>query len=334
MRSLSISGPLSVLYLTLAVLFNCQVAAGEPLRLAVQRTGTFAWELEIIKARGLDKQAGLSLEIQELASPEAAKIALIGGSADLILTDWLWVSRERQLGRKLVFFPYSTTHGAVMVRAEAPIRDLADLIGKRMAVAGGPLDKSWLLLQALALKSNLNLKEGARILYGAPSLLYEKTLSGEADAALIYWNYCVALEARGFRRLIGMDEVETRLGAKGPLAMIGYVFDEKLAQGKGNRIDRFLTIAARAKELLARSDEDWARLAPRIGVRGPAELALYREAYVQGIPRRPVDADEADARALFARLAEIGGPDLVGPAKELAPGTFYRFNPQATEPEN
>ena len=32
----------------------------------------------------------------------------------------------------------------------------------------------------------------------------------------------------------------------------------------------------------------------------------------------------ADARALYRVLAEIGGAKLVGPARELDDGTFYR----------
>ena len=95
-------------------------------------------------------QAGLDIETTELASTEAGKVALKGGSADLILSDWLWVARERALGDDLVFYPYSSTLGAVMVPANSPIKDIADLKGKKLGVAGGPLDKSWLLLQALA----------------------------------------------------------------------------------------------------------------------------------------------------------------------------------------
>ena len=143
----------AALYLMLAVLFNCEAEAADKLRLAVQKTGTFAWELAIIKARGLDKKAGLDLEITELASPEAAKIALLGGAADMILTDWLWVARQRSLGGRIWFSPYSTALGAVMVPAASPITDLAGLNGKTIAVAGGPLDKSWLLLQAFARRS-------------------------------------------------------------------------------------------------------------------------------------------------------------------------------------
>src|SRR5262249_24735782 len=57
--------------------------AADRIRLAVQRTGTLAWELDVIKAHGLDRKAGLTIETTELASTEAGKIALKGGSADL-----------------------------------------------------------------------------------------------------------------------------------------------------------------------------------------------------------------------------------------------------------
>ena len=101
--------------------------------------------------RARPRQAGqLSLQVVELASPEAGKIALRAGNADIIVSDWLWVSRERALGAKLTFYPYSSALGAVMVPASSPIRTLADLKGRKLAVAGGPIDKSWLLLQAVA----------------------------------------------------------------------------------------------------------------------------------------------------------------------------------------
>src|SRR3989337_1527161 len=87
--------------------------AAEPIRIAVQKTGTFAWELAVIRAHGLDRQANLAIEVSELASPEAGKIALRAGSADIIVTDWLWVSRERALGAQLTFYPHSSAVGAV-----------------------------------------------------------------------------------------------------------------------------------------------------------------------------------------------------------------------------
>ena len=122
--------------------------AADVIRIAAQKTGTLAWELAVIRAHGLDRQAGLDIVTTDLAAPEAGRIALRGGAADVILSDWLWVSRERALGGKLVFYPYSSALGAVMATPGSSIRALADLKGHRLAVAGGPLDKSWLLLQA------------------------------------------------------------------------------------------------------------------------------------------------------------------------------------------
>ncbi|MGH6847650.1 MAG: ABC transporter substrate-binding protein, partial [Methylocella sp.] len=292
---------------------------------------TFALELAIINERGLDRKAGLDLEVTELASPEAAKIALMGGAADMILGDWLWVARQRNLGRRLVFAPYSTALGAVMVPAASPIEDLASLKGKKIAVAGGPLDKSWLLLQALTRESDLDIASQASIIYGAPTLLYQKAANGEADATLNYWNFCVALESRGFRRLIGMDEVERRLGAKRPVAMVGYVFDEEFARTHAAALSRFFKIAAEAKDILAHSSADWEKIAQRTGIATQAELALYRQSYVDGIPRRPVAEEAADARALYRILAKIGGPDLAGNATELDEGTFYQSTEMAPQ---
>ena len=92
--------------------------AADRLRIAIQKTGTASWEIELIKARGLDKAANLDLETTELASTEAAKIAPVGGAADMVVGDWLWAARERALGDKLLFTPYSTALGAVMAPEE------------------------------------------------------------------------------------------------------------------------------------------------------------------------------------------------------------------------
>ncbi len=309
---------------TFWLLLSGAAMAADHLRLAVQKTGTFAWELEVIKEHGLDKKADLDLDITQLASTEAEKIAIQGGSADLILSDWLWVARDRSLGGKLTFYPYSTSLGAVMVPAQSPLKDLADIKGQKLAVVGGPLDKSWLLLQAFAKRSNLDLKTQAEVLYGAPSLLSAKLVQGEVAANLNFWNFCVDLESRGFRRLIGMDTVEKELGAKAPVAMVGYVFSDDFAAKHPKVIERFLAIAAEAKTILAHSDADWQRLGPRIGIKSEAELALYRQRYLDGIPHRPVAEEAADAKLLYHILAEVGGRELVGPATELDQGTFFR----------
>lgn len=306
------------------ILFSCQVQAANKLRLAAQKTGTFAFELAVIKAQGLDKKADLDIEVAELASPEAAKVALMGGSVDIILSDWLWVARQRNLGNPLLFFPYSTALGAVMVASASPISSLEDLKGRKLGVAGGALDKSWLLLQALAARSGLDLKSEAKIVYGAPALLQQKALAGEVDASLNYWNFSVALEARGFRRLIDMEEVLRRLGFKEKLAMVGYVFEQRFAEAHSDALRRFFKIAQEARESLARSDADWGMIGRQIGVEDPTELALYRRAYLDGVPHRPIEDEITEARALYGLLAKIGGSALVGAHGQFDPDLYFR----------
>ncbi|MBI1980831.1 MAG: ABC transporter substrate-binding protein, partial [Methylocystis sp.] len=82
-------------------------AQAEKLRVALQKTGTLGWELAVAKAFGLDKEAKLDIDATELASTDAGKIAIQGASADIILSDWLWVARQRAQGQKLTFYPHS-----------------------------------------------------------------------------------------------------------------------------------------------------------------------------------------------------------------------------------
>jgi NitT/TauT family transport system substrate-binding protein len=298
-------------------------ARADKLRLAIQKTGTLSWELAVVSAFGLDKEAGLELEMTELASTDAGKIAIQGGSADIIISDWLWVARERAQGAKLVFFPYSTAIGALMTK-DATIKSLADLEGKKLGVAGGAVDKSWLFLKAFALRSKVDLEKSATVLYGAPPLIAEKARQGELDAVLEFWNFAADLEARGFRRVIDLSEVEKLLGAKGDAIVTGYVFDDAFARQHKDALTRFFAMSKKAQELIETSGKAWDAAQTRIATKDPVALESYRNRFVAGFPKRSVAAYEADAATLFKVLEEIGGARLVGPSKTLDPGTFYK----------
>src|ERR1700692_3713823 len=262
------------------------VAKADRIRVAVQKTGTLAWELDVIKRHGIERKLDLIIDTLELASTEAGKVALKGGSVDLILSDWLWVARERSLGDTLVFYPASTALGAVMTPAQSSIRSVLDLKDKKLAIAGGPLDKSWLLLQAFARRASVDFRKQAVIVYGAPPLLSQKALQGETDATLSYWNFCADLENRGFSRAIAMESIVRDLGAKGPIAIIGYAFDGDWAKRNRSTIDRFLAATHEAKELLASSETEWQRLASTLRINDANALANYWQRYSEGIVRR------------------------------------------------
>lgn len=297
--------------------------AADHIRVATLKTGTLAWELEVVRGHRLDVQANLIIDAIELASTEAGKIALKGGAADVVVSDWVWVARERALGDNLMFYPYSSALGAVMVPDNVRMRGVGDLKGKKLGVAGGPLDKSWLLLQALALRSGTDLRSETSIVYGAPPLLAQKALQGETDATLTFWNFAAALEAQGMRPAITMQNVVKSLGANGEVAIVGYVFDGGWAVRNRSVLDRFLAVMRKAEWILADTPAEWARLAPRIGVSEPDGLEVYRRRFREGIPKRPLPDEFADARYLYRVLASIGGTYLVGPSSDLDPDAFY-----------
>jgi NitT/TauT family transport system substrate-binding protein len=298
--------------------------AADTLRVGLQATGTFAWVLDVIRRHGLAQRAGLDIKVSEFASPDAGKLALNSGSVDVAISDWLWVARERSLGGKLLFSPYSSAVGAVMVKADSPINSLSDLRGRVLAVAGGPLDKSWLIVRAAALKRGIDLKREATLQYGAPPLMFQKMEQGEADANLNFWNFCARLEASGFRSLLDVREAERQLGAAEPIAMVGYVFPEAFANTHRSVLDRFLEVTKAANDILASSDTEWDALRPLIKAGDEVTFRALRDRTRTGMPRRSLDAEIADAGKLFKTLANLGGPELVGPAGELDPHLYYR----------
>jgi NitT/TauT family transport system substrate-binding protein len=324
---------LAFLFLAFASVPVAHAEDAETLKVGILKFGTVSWVLDTIQANGLDKAEGIELDITPLASTQATTVGLQGGSMDVIATDWLWVSRERTNGADFTFAPFTTALGDIMVPPDSPIKTLADLKGKTLGVAGGPLDKSWLLIVAYALRTaNIDLRTETTQEFGAPPLLAERAKQGEIDAVLNFWPYAARLEAVGFTQLIDLEDVVRELGAKGEVAMVGYVFNEEWADENPKAINGFLRAAAKANELLATSNAEWDRLKPVMSANDPsfseATFEALRRRYREGIPERQIAAEEADAKVLYQFLRELGGSKLVGSGTELAPGTFWHGSEQ------
>ena len=308
----------------LGVLTSTARAAGPTIRLGSLPFGTVAWEAAVIKARGLDAANGFTLEIVKLAGNDAARIAFMGGQVDAIIGDLLWAARLGNEGRGVRFVPYSTTEGAVMVKADSPIQGLKDLAGKRLGVAGGPLDKNWLLLKAQArAAADLDLESKAEIAYGAPPLITLKLEQGELDAALTYWTYCARLQAKGFRRLIGADDIMRAFGATGSVALIGYLFEAATVAAKPEAVAGFARASRAAKDLLATDESAWAIVRPLMTAEDePTYEALKRE-FLAGIPRRSIGAERSDGERVYAVMSRLGGERLVGAGTGLPPDLYF-----------
>lgn len=293
------------------------------IRVGVLKFGSVAWQLDVIKRHGLDHTAGIRIETLELASNQATLVALQAGRVETIVSDLFWVGLQRSGGADWSFIPYSSALGAVEVPATSAMRSFDDLAGHRLGIAGSPLDKSWLLLRALAWqRGGLDLDTAVEKSFGAPPLLAEQLAAGRLDAVLTYWQFAARLEAGGARCLLGMDEAMRRLGFATPVPLVGYVVSRDWATRNRTAFNGFRQACAAADAILAHSDDEWRVLAPLTGAASDAELIQLRDAYRRGIPMRPERGGHAAAQRLYELLARVGGAALVGTGKTLPEGIF------------
>ena len=307
-----------------AALFATSASAERPLIVGVLKFGTVNWLIDTMLHHDLDVANGLKVEPLALASKNATSVALQSGAADVIVTDWIWVARQRAAGADFVFIPYSTALGALMTPAGSPIDGVDSLAGKRIGVAGGPLDKSWLLLRALAARKGVgDPAEMAEPVFAAPPLLNQQIESGNLDAVLTFWPYAARLEAQGFRRLLDVAEISRELGVEAPTPMVGFVFRQSVAAERADDFAGFARALRESNALLSSSDLEWGRLRPLMKARNDAEFVALREGFRDGIPGAWGDAERAAAARLFETLARIGGERLVGDAREFDPAIFW-----------
>ena len=298
-------------------------ARAEPtLRIGVLKFGTVSWVMDVIAHHGLAKANGIRIDELALASTQATLVALQAGRVDCVVTDWLWVSRQRAAGADWTFFPFSTDLGALIAARGAPIHRLVDLRNRRLGVAGSPLDKSWVILQALAREQHIDLARDAQISFGAPPLLDQELLEGRLDAVLTYWNFAARLESRGLPLVLSMRDGLRELGFKTAIPLVGYVVSDRWARQHPAVLAGFVRATRQAESILATSNAEWDWLGPRIRARDPAQLKALREAFRAGIPAHWGKDERREAEALYALFARIGGKTLVGSSATLQPGTF------------
>ena len=317
-------GMLCGMVLAMAASVSAACAETPVLRAAVLESGTVNWELDTIIHYGLDEANGFKLEVRGVAGGSAAQVAFQGGEADTIVSDWLWVARQRANGRDYVFVPYSRAVGGLLVPADSEAETLADLRGGKIGIAGGPLDKSWLILRAYAEQEyGMDLAGETEQVFGAPPLIYKTAISGGLDGAINFWHFLAKMEADGMRSLVSVDDAAVALGLDPDTPLLGYVLKGETIAAHPGIADALANASQQAKELLATDDAAWERLRPRVNAKSDAEFAALKAGFLAGTPA-PGPVDEVAADRMLQLMAGLGGEELLGPVKALPDGVFYR----------
>lgn len=297
----------------------------EPIRVGVLKFGTVNWVLDVVKEHKLDKKWGVDLNVVPLGSKNATHVAIQGGAADVIVSDWIWVTRQRAEKRDYTFVSYSNAVGSLMVSPTSGIQSLADLKGKKLGVAGGPVDKTWLLLRAYTQKKKgKDLHEWVKPSFAAPPLLNQLALRGDLEGVLNFWHYTARLQAAGFKSLVSLPDVLKELGIERPIPVIGWVFSEKWAAEHNSVTQGFLNAVQDAQAILIESDEEWLRIRPKMKANEDVIFETLKAAFRKGIPPCFGEEERLAAQSTFAILAKLGGRELVGKSTALSRGTFWK----------
>ena len=309
--------------LVLCFFSTCFASEKTTIRLGVLAFGTVNWELAALKNEKLLDNASYTLDIMPLANPQAGKIALQSDAVDMIVSDWIWVSRLRSNGTDYTFYPYSNTAGALVVANNSPIKNLQDLQGKKLGIAGGELDKNWLLLQALGLKQQLDLNSSVEKVYGAPPLLNQQLLHQRIDAVINYWHFAARLEAEGYRQIINGQGILQQLGITEEVPSLGYVFKQSWANTHKQAINSFLADTRSAKDLLCSSDAAWQKIASLTKASDKTTQNALRQRYCDGRIKHWGSENRKAAEKIYRMLRKLSHNKLTGSSEQLQKGTFW-----------
>lgn len=300
-------GPLAAALAGGALLAGAALAETPTIVVAAQTSGTVNWELDTIRHYGLDEANGFELEVMDVAGSPAGQVAFQGGEADAIVSDWIWVARQRAAGDDFVFIPYSKSVGGLMVPGDSTARTLEDLRGGKIGVAGGPLDKSWLLLRAYSQQEHgFDLAAETEAVFGAPPLVHQAATAGEFAGAINFWHFLAKMEAAGMRELIGVDEAAAALGLDPETPLLGYVVRGELLRERPELAAGLAAASHTAKERLASDPAAWERLRPMMNAADDAEFEALKAGFLAGVPSgEPVD--EAAAGKMLEVMSSIGG---------------------------
>lgn len=309
--------------LMFAVSLNLTANDKDLIRIGAMASGTLAWELQAMKDQGLLDKAGFDLEITPLANQQAGKVALQANSVDMIISDWIWVSSMRSEGIPFTFTPYSNSAGGLLVAANSDIKNLKDIKGKKLGIAGGELDKNWLLLQVLARQQGLDLGQSVEKIYGAPPLLEQQLKAGRIDAILTYWQFAARLETEGYRQLMSGEDIIRQLGIEESVPSLGYVFRQDWAEQHKAGLQDFLQLATKARNKLCNDDLAWQKVVHLTESTEPATQQKIHDRYCEGRVENWSAKNQNAAGQIYSWLNAISQSKLGGKGSNLQSGSFW-----------
>ncbi len=143
----------------------------------------------VMVAQGIDRKHGLAVEYSQYPTLDGLFTAIRGKQVDIGFGGWTAFSQFRANGVPIsVVFPVG--RGAsldVLVKADSPIRSLADLKDKKIASYAGAAGTATVLLRVVTSKYfGYDPANGSRLQYIGPGLVTSMLDKGEIDAGVLF----------------------------------------------------------------------------------------------------------------------------------------------------
>lgn len=316
------------IFVFILCILTLNAQALEKIRIGVLAYGTVNWELKIMQLNKIAIKNGIDLKILKLASKNAVSIALQARAVDVIVSDYIWVSRQRASGANYTFYPYSKATGGVYVNSSLKAKTLLDLESLSLGIAGGPVSKTWLITRAYTkFKYNKNFSDMVNKTFASPPILYKKVLDKSLDASINFWHFNAKLQAKGLKKLISVNQMLKEMGVKNDTVLLGWVFSTDFANKNKNLINNFLQSSYESKKLLNSSYEQWNKIRKNMKAKSDKVFYSLIKGYREGIPKQFTNKEIIAAKKTFDILYKEGGSKLTGKSKVLQDGTFWKFTP-------
>lgn len=311
-------------FLYVTGLHNTAYAEQQVVKVAVLQFGTLNWEMDVIRHHQLDQKYNFKLEVIPVGSKNASAVALQSEAVDLIYGDWVWVNRQRNNRKKYGFSAGSASAGGIYLQPGLKTESLHDLEGLRLGIAGGAVDKSWLLLQAYNKKQfKTDISKQVTPVFAAPPLLNKLMYDGKLAASLNFWHYSARLNAKGFNPIITVSQMIKGLGINRPVPLVGWIFPEHISESKKSDINSFLLASEDARKILLNSDAEWERIRHLTHSEDESVFKALKKGYREGVVTSFTKEDVFAMSALFRILAQEGGYKLTGGASTLSSELFW-----------
>ncbi len=240
--------------------------------------GVQLFPLMVIDKFGLAARHGIELERKELQNPQAVYVQLSQKGVDLGFVGWTGSFVLRAKGYDVVnVYSFALNNNVVLVKADSPIKTIADLRGRRVGLYGGPVGLSTATLKIIAKKHyGLDLEKDCQINYGAPGAQAGLLEKGALDAMLSLDPIATKLlSAGGYRSIARIDEEWNKFRGH-PALLVTMMTRGDVLRERSAALEGFIRAFRDARKILLENDAVWTELAASIGIKDAKTVDVLR----------------------------------------------------------